>query len=478
MGGRVLEGGRRRGPAPVGGRLMVSVVLAMLVSGADARAQGLRVSDDGHHLAREDGTPFFWLGDTAWELFHRLDLDEARRYLDDRAEKGFTVIQAVVLAELGGLDAPNANGDLPLVDRDPARPSGAYFEHVDAIVRLANDRGLVVGMLPTWGKYWKLGSDDSVFTPENARSFGRFLGERYRGADLVWILGGDNTIEGPEERALIDEMAGGLAEGDGGNHLMTYHPRGPGRSSDLVHDADWLDFNMSQSSHASRDLDNGRFAEHDRKLVPVRPTIDGEPRYEAIPVGFYFRNTDPFDRFDAFDVRRAAYWSLLAGAAGHTYGNNNVWQMWAPGRSPVLQADIPWWEALDHPGAFQMGHVRRLFESRPFGLLEPDPGMVVGGPASGGSKIRAARARDGSFALVYSPMGEPFEVDDARLSGRRIKQIWYDPRYGVSHHFHSATTVAFQGFTPPSSGPGHDWILILEDEAAEFPLPGPPDRPR
>src|SRR5690606_16902489 len=155
--------------------------------------------------------------------------------------------------------------------------------------------------------------------------------------------------------------------------------------------------------------------EHDRALEPARPTLDGEPRYESIPVGFYFRDADPLDRFDAFDVRRAAYWSLLAGAAGHTYGNNNVWQMWAPGREPVIHADTPWWEALDHPGAFQMGHVRRLFESRPFERLRPDQALIVDGPTAGGARVRAARAEDGSFAFIYSAMGRPFALDLARV---------------------------------------------------------------
>lgn len=61
----------------------------------------LRVSENNRYLVGENGTPFFWLGDTAWELFHRLDGEEATRYLEDRAGKGVTVIQAVVLAERG-----------------------------------------------------------------------------------------------------------------------------------------------------------------------------------------------------------------------------------------------------------------------------------------------------------------------------------------------------------------------------------------
>ena len=89
-----------------------------------------------------------------------------------------------------------------------------------------------------------------------------------------------------------------------------------------------------------------------------KPTLDGEPRYESIPVGFYFRNISKLDRFDDYDARQAAYWSVLAGACGHTYGNNNVWQMWTPDRKPALWANIPWHESLDTPGAFQMGFVR------------------------------------------------------------------------------------------------------------------------
>jgi hypothetical protein len=268
-------------------------------------------------------------------------------------------------------------------------------------------------------------------------------------------------------------MAAGLKEGDSGNHLMTFHPRGPGRSGDLFHLAPWLDFDMNQSSHASRDHDSGLYAELDYRLDPPKPTLDGEPRYECIPVGFYLANMDRFDRFDSSDVRQAAYWSLLAGACGHTYGHNSVWQMWAPGRRPIIFADIPWYEALDHPGAFQMGFVRRLFESRPFQKLEPCQSMILDGPRTGGGKIRAARAADGSFAFIYSPHGERFTVDQSRMTGEKLKEIWYDPRYGIAHRLHTTSTKGPQTYTPPTSGRGYDWILILEDEAASFPLPGP-----
>lgn len=425
----------------------------------------LRVAANQRYLEFDDGTPFFYLGDTAWELFHRLNREEAQFYLRNRAAKGFTVIQAVALAELGGTDIPNAYGELPLIDRDPAQPNEAYFRHVDDIVSYAEEVGLFMGMLPTWGASWKLdGRDSAIFTVENAREYGRFLGKRYQNNAIIWILGGDQNIESEAEHAIIEAMALGLKEGDGGAHLITFHPRGPGRSAEFLPDADWLDFHMCQSSHGAHDHDNGIFIEHDYALEPTKPTVDGEPRYETIPVGFYYQNVSRLDRFDDYDVRQAAYWALLAGACGHTYGHNCIWQMWTPEHQPAIWANIPWYDSLDTPGAFQMGFVRRLFESYSFHDLIPAQEIIVDGSMSGGAKIRAAQARNGSFAFVYSPRGEPFTIDRRIINAKRIKESWYDPRYGCTYTMHISANAAFQTYTPPTSGRGNDWILILEEE--------------
>jgi hypothetical protein len=324
--------------------------------------------------------------------------------------------------------------------------------------------GLVVGLLPTWGSHWKCvgRTTPPVFTVESARVYGRFVGERYRDRPIIWILGGDQNIESDEERAIIEAMAVGLDEGDGGRHLMTYHPRGPGRSSDYWHDAPWLDFNMIQSSHGAHDHDNGLFVDHDYALSPTKPTVDGEPRYEHIPVGFYFQDANRHDRFDAYDVRQAAYWSLLAGACGFTYGNNNVWQMWIPEHKPAIHACVPWWEALDHPGAFQMGYLRRLFERYSFAEMAPDAAVVLDGPRTGGAKVRAAVAVDGSFVVAYSPRGDRFTLDRSVLYSRRVRELWYDPRYGCFHHVHTSDNAGLQTYTPPTSGRGNDWVLVLE----------------
>ena len=60
----------------------------------------IRVAANHRSLETTNGQPFFWLGDTAWELFHRLNREETIEYLDTRKAQGFNVILAVALVPL------------------------------------------------------------------------------------------------------------------------------------------------------------------------------------------------------------------------------------------------------------------------------------------------------------------------------------------------------------------------------------------
>ncbi len=423
------------------------------------------------YLVTQDGKPFFYLGDTAWELFHRLNREEAQLYLRDRAQKGFTVIQAVVLAELNGLHVPNAYGDIPLLNDDPTQPNEAYFKHVDFIVNEAEELGLYIGMLPTWGdkvvKKWGIGPE--IFTPENAHAYGRFLGQRYKGRAIIWILGGDRPIENEAHLSIWRAMAQGLREGDNGEHLITYHPWGGASSSQWLHEEPWLDFNMLQSGHGARHIPNYEMVERDYNRTPTKPCMDGEPRYEDHPI-----NWDPnLGWFNDYDVRQAAYWALLAGAHGHTYGCHNIWQFFDPGkgRSPISHARRSWKESLRLPGASQMRYVKALMLSRPVLLRVPDQTLLVSDPGKGAEHVRSARAVDGSYAFVYLPVPKPVTVRLDKLSGKQVRAWWYDPRTGKATLIGEFASSGERTFTPKGLGET-DWVLVLDDASKNFPLPG------
>ena len=421
----------------------------------------LRVSENGRELVREDGAPFFWLGDTAWELSHRLTREEADRYLAHRAAQGFTVVQTVALAELSGLDVPNAYGDLPLAERDPARPNEAYFRHLDYVLERAAAHGVYVSLVATWGSH-VVGDRDgraAAFSPDSAAAYGEWLGRRYRDQPhLVWLVGGDRNpvLRGADYSSVWRALADGLRRGSAGSQLMTFHPPGGGHSSaEWFHRDAWLDFNMMQTG-PRRDLPNYERIAADYALAPVKPCLDGEPGYERayprLPAP-KLQNPPLTDH----DVRKYAYWALLAGAFGHTYGCLEVWQFFDPARGHDERngAALPWHQVLDLPGAQQMRHARALMESRCGEEYGPDQALlrtVPGGPAN---RLQALRAVDGRGAFVYTSNGRPFTLDMARLASDRPSASWLDPRTGARQRSEETGPA----FTPPAAG--QDWVLVL-----------------
>jgi hypothetical protein len=434
----------------------------------------LRVSPFGRYLVTDRGRPFLYLADTGWQLFKRLNHEEVDVYFKNRVAKGFTAVQAYMLR---GLKTPNLYGDLTLVDGDPTKPNEAFFENVDYVVNRANELGLVMGIVANSGEHVRKGSlNEQVFTESNAFAFGRFLGSRYWQNAVIWFIGGDRSPVGYE--AVWNAMARGLKEGSAGAHLVSYHGPGPApgvvgySSSFWFHNADWLDFNSIQSSHAWGAL-NYEFITHDYNLTPAKPTIDMETRYENHPpiVGK--------KRMDAHQVREAAYWNMLAGAAGNGYGAWEVRQFYEAGNPRLSstdyayaagQASMNWREAMDCEGAFSMGYMRKLLELRPWYRLVPDRAIVASVQGVLEDHVQAARAEDGSFALAYSPFGNPFSVRLDRVSGAMVIAHWYDPRNGGWERIGEYASTGVREFTPPSCGEQDDWVLVLDDAAKNLPV--------
>lgn len=456
---------------------------ARAADGPGPAREPVKVSPNGRFLLDRDGRPFFYLGDTAWELFHRLNREEADRYLRDRAGKGFTVVQAVAIAELDGHTDPNPYGHLPLVDLDPKRPAtkegpgNDYWDHVDYIVDRANALGLVVGFLPTWGRYWhdRVRDGKPLFEAASAEAYGTWLGQRYRDRAVIWILGGDRGLDNEGQKNVIRAMARGLRAGDGGRHLITLHPPGGQGSSAWFHGDDWLAFNMRQNGHGAEFTGHYDHTRADYDRTPVKPVIDGEPIYEDHPVSF---NARAQGHSVAADVRRPLYWDLFSGACGHTYGHHSVWQMWQPGRAPVNNPLMPWYEAIDQPGAGQMRHARRLLESRPFLTRVPDDSVIVTDrvatsvPGAGRYRFVATRDEAGSYAMVYAPVGRPFSVHMDALKGGPVKAWWFDPRTGDAKPAGEFPATGTRRFVPPNPGESLDWVLVLDDATKGYPPPG------
>src|ERR1700751_1191220 len=444
--------------------------------------QKLKISSNRRFLVYEDGSPFYWFGDTAWELFHRSTREDAERYLEKRKAQRFSIIQAVVLSEENGIRTPNRYGDLPLIDEDPAKPNKEYFQHIDWVLKKAESMGVWFGILPTWGDKvgHTHGAGPAIFTPQNAWEYGHFLGSRYREVNLVWILGGDRTVDDAGQLEIWRALAAGLKSGDGGNHLLTFHPRGgydlvsasslPFPNSDPL-----LDFNMRQNGHFDTTKTWARISA-DYGKTPIKPVLDGEPLYEDHPI--CFRSVD-HGYSNAHDIRRFLYWDLFAGAFGHTYGHHSVWQMHEPGRGEGVNLPISfWYDAIDSPGGNQVRHARALLESRPFHTRITDNSLIAATfvltavPGAGAKYLNATRNDDGSYGMVYLAASRPFVLDPAKLSGEVFQFWWFDPRNGTNIDLGALPRARRFEISPPSVGESLDWVLICDDASKAYLPPG------
>jgi hypothetical protein len=449
-------------------KLMLAVTLALTPVAASAQTPPLTVSAN-HRYLEAGGKPFFWMGDTAWLLLSRLNREETEFYLATRQRQGFNVIQVMVLHTnkmTNRYDAP------ALVEGDPGRPRTTpgndpakpgeydYWDHLDWVVERAAAHGIYVALVPAWGDL----AMERQLNEKNVATYARFMAERYgKSPNIVWLNGGDTRSE---MRSAVWDALGTTIKKIAPRQLMTFHPIGRTASSWQWHEAPWLDFNMFQSGHRSYAQegpnaiaeDNWRYVAQDLARTPPKPTIDGEPSYENIPHGLHEQNQP---RWQAADVRRYGWWAVMAGAFGHTYGENHIMQFFAAGSKDAnFEPNLHWRPAIEAPGAIQMRHLRTLIESRPMLERVPDQRLIRD---NGTRYDRVAASRGKSYAFAYSYTGAPFTMKLGAIAGRQVKASWYSPRDGAFTPIASFANRGERRFDPPGeTRAGNDWVLVLD----------------
>lgn len=404
--------------------------------------QPLVVCSDHRHLARADepDRPFLWLGDTAWTL-PALTTNEISLYMNDRASRGFNVIQGPVLIEYNhGRMIPNANGS-PSLDnpRDLLSLNAGYARHVDFMIEEASRNGLYLAIVPAWAQLM------DEFSPAELRAFGAKVAARFDAPNIVWIAGGEAAGETTPER--VTALAEGLKDGCKGSRLVSVHPSGQRSSSSGAysagsnhdghyefHSAPWLDFNMLQSGHL-RDYPNWRLVQTDFAMKPPKPVIESEYFYENHPHWPERTSANP-SRATALDSRKGGYWAIFSGAAGYTYGHHAIWPFYTKGKSVHTgQPTMDWREALAAPGATSMEMLGRLMRRLPEKMF---PDQTLAAPADGNAEPRRhiAALRDGTpgksdatVIAIYTPEPQTVAVIADALPAK-MHAVCFDPATG------------------------------------------------
>jgi hypothetical protein len=116
---------------------------------------------------------------------------------------------------------------------------------------------------------------------------------------------------------------------------------------------------------------------------------------------------------------------------------------------------------MELPGANQMIHLRKLMESHSLLDRIPDQSLIKENSYAAAERIQATRGRD--YLFVYTAAGKSFDVFLGKIEGTTLKAYWYDPRTGKSTQMENIPNSGTSRFQPPTSGYGHDWVLVLEE---------------
>jgi hypothetical protein len=408
----------------------------------------LAIRSGERYLVDAAGRPFLIHGDSAWSLVGELTRDEAEYYLEDRRHRGFNTLLVNLIEHRFSSRAPaNAYGQRPfLIDGDFSTPNDDYFAHAEWIIRRAQEKGLIVLLAPAYlgvnggveGWYREMETSG----PTKLKEYGRYLGRRFgKFQNIVWLHGGDYN---PPNRNLVRSVVEGIREFDT-DALNTVHGAPETDVLDFWAGEEWLRVSNVYTYGSVR-----------------RAALSQYGRSEGLP--FFLLESGYENEHGASEhrIRVQAYQALLSGAAGQIFGNNPIWHFSGPG---IFPAPVKWQDALGSRGAQSMSHLRNLFKTLPWWQFRPADNLLVSDTGYRDEQPVAARAADGSVAVIYLPTLRNVSVNLAELAGPQVDVGWFDPANGQFTAATDATlaTGGIKRFRPPGRNSAElgDWILVL-----------------
>lgn len=404
----------------------------------------LQVSGNHRYLVDQLGAPFLVQGDAPWSLISGTTESETEEYLRERRRMGFNTLVVNLIEHKFHGPRDREGNDPFLVPGDFTTPNEKYFAHADWVIRKAGESGMQVLLAPIYLGY--KGSDEGWYEealrngPARCREWGRFVGRRYKDfPNIIWLMGGDRVPEASLDD--VNAVAEGIREFDS-QHLFSAHSAPEHSAADSY--SGWLTLN---STYTYGIVHQKLLADYHR--APVMPFILIESTYEGE------------HNASEVQIRRQAYWAVLCGGTGQVMGNRPIWGF-----------DAGWQQALRSPAALAMSFLNSLFNSRPWFEMVPDQDHITVteglGEFNGLDTLAAARASDGSSVLAYMPSARMATVDMTKISGNSARAWWFNPRDGTHSLIGTYPNHGAHQFTPPGEG---DWVLVLDDEAKQFPAP-------
>lgn len=404
----------------------------------DRRGSLQSMTGHPHHFQRQDGSPLWFLGDTAWGLFtdnaeERHDRAAALCYLDARTEQGFNVVHSMLLSEAGW----GNSGGPPWNDIARQELNPAYWQEVERRIAAANERGIIVGLALAWGM--KRGREPYAWArfpdPEARLRYARHIAARLSAYDVYFIVSGEwqgevNNRKLPEEtiRAEFISIGDALHAADPHGRMVAIHPMTKRGSVREYNAAAWMAFGDYQQNYVDlheRILESRQFD---------KPVVNAE-------YGYHLRDSSgndgipDKDNSTSLDAIRHATWDIVMAGGyvvtgfGTTYFGGNR----DPGPFDLDAAKNDDWER-------QIGYLRKVFADLEYWELTPQDDLVQSATPRG----EETREHDhvappestywclGNPGHTYVVYARGVEHLDVQLDRAGYSVTWHNPRTGES----------------------------------------------
>ena len=427
----------------------------------------VKISENGRFFVYDDGTPFYWLGDTNWQApnyvsFTRCNYpgctcgNQFLHELNDRLSKGFTVYQTyfdIAESDGGGQRGITPEPGLWNIRHRQINPQ-TFTEKIDRMFDALADSGMVIAL--GFGVH---SSTTSSMELEDLKQVSRYLTARYAAYPVVWITA--QEITGEAQFAAWNASAEITAAGDGYHHPQGAHQFPLPVDNEYVtalDGKDWHEFFALQAGHGPARIPKSLYESYwnNRRSGKVKPFVETEANYEDISCG----------GFNGYAASRIAAWRAnLLGSYGFTYGVTGVWANCysTAGNTGWLgtYSYEPWYMGIDKPGSYEMKYLAEFFRYADFSTLIPRFSDPAYSDLTEETKLVSSSEDAGTYIAYFCNSDRSAGILKGLIPGQEYSAKWYNPLTGKFAEI-GKTVISSDGtYTVPEKPTCADWALLV-----------------
>ncbi|MCZ3621687.1 apiosidase-like domain-containing protein [Lactobacillus mulieris] len=392
---------------------------------------------NGKYLYK-DGQRFFYLADTCWSAFTNLTLPDWKFYLDTRKAQGYTAIQINLLRQYDSSCPIKGREPFAVVEHDDgsyeydfSKINTSYFDNVEKMLEQMKERDMVPSLVLLWGNFvpdtWMSHFVKNNTIPfEQIKPYVQYIVNRFKKFNPIWFISGDvgfvdneNQKSGPAIKYYREVLESAKEVDPEG--IYTFHING--ESYELPDELKkQISFFSYQSGHAQTGQNTAfTIPQKLRESGYEGPIVDAEICYE----GLQKVHSQYPERYSAFEVRKAAWRAVLAGAdMGVGYGALGLWPLKDNSRPesklakllPFKLMPYDWRQCLQFRGANDMGFLKNIVLKYAPNGLRPIEKVID-------EKSGIVAAENDNYKFIYSPMAQDLELNGLANHAQSVKII-------------------------------------------------------